>query len=175
MLIDEERVRMQVRMQGHMRLQISGRISVEQFQLRVANDLKLSAIRMASFAAGGMDKMDAKRYGKVGAFLRNQYKFLARFGEDIESGVLSERQLLARAKLYGSAAKTMFFQAEKETKKKERFNQARRDLDPQANHCASCLSYAVGWRPIEEVVEPGVRCECNHNCRCRITYRRYYA
>jgi hypothetical protein len=178
-LIDEETARMETRLRGHALEYISGNISLSEMQRRMAYDIKLSHIRMAAFASGGINELDDDLVDLVSTLLLSQYSYLDRFGRQIEEEVrdkpLTGAQIVARAALYGTGARVAFFIAEKVTKIKTRFNQARRTLDPQAQHCEDCIRHATrGWRPIAEVVPPGIACRCRQRCKCSISYRRYY-
>ena len=53
-------------------------------------------------AAGGRNRMTAADYGRVGAALRTQYRFLNAFAGDILRGNLSDAQIKARANMYFS-------------------------------------------------------------------------
>lgn len=171
-LVDGEAARLEVRLQGHARLLTSNRITVSEFQTRMAEDIKLSHLRMASFGAGGEKQLTPRQFGLVGAELKKQYKFLGNFGQDIAAGRLSEKQILARAKLYGRSPAISFYNSERVARVENGFNQAKRLLDPQAAHCAECITYATGWTDAREVVPPGTNCSCGGRCKCRLLYRR---
>lgn len=172
-LVDAEVARTQTRLKGHARLLAGGKIDIAEFQTRTAEDVKLSHLRMAAFAAGGTKQLTPTHYGTAGAELKRQYKYLDGFGKAISAGTLTEKQLLARAQSYALSSRTAFFKSEKVTRGKNGFNQAKRSLDSQAQHCPSCLRYSTGgrWRYITDVIEPGVACECQSRCKCTIVYR----
>jgi hypothetical protein len=53
-LIDEEVNRLQVRLKGHARLLVSGKLDISEFQIRVTQSLKESHLRNAAVGAGGI-------------------------------------------------------------------------------------------------------------------------
>lgn len=172
-LVDGEAARLETRLRGHARLLNANRISVGEFQSRMAEDLKLSYLRSAALGSGGRQGLTNRHFGKVGQELKDQYAFLRNFGEAIAAGELSEKQILARAKSYGISTRTAFFEAEKITRQANGFNQAKRTRDPQAQSCPDCIRYSTNgqWFPINQVVAPGVNCQCRSRCRCQIVFR----
>jgi hypothetical protein len=174
-LVDEEAARLSVRAQALARLLTAGKIAISDFQERLAVALKLSHLRMTTLAAGGREGLTQRHYGRVGYELRTQYEFLHGFGQDLEAGKYDKAEdIVRRAGMYGASSRTAFFESEKLTKEMEYFNEAKRDLDPQSKHCPSCLRYSTNglWRPITQVIAPGVQCECRSKCKCRILYRK---
>lgn len=173
-MVDREAQRQRVRMSGHARLMSQGKIDLAEFQTRVANDLKLSHLRMATIASGGKDGLTPRHYGVAGAELKRQYRYLMSFGQDLADGKLTEKQAIARAAQYGESSRTAFFKAELVTREAEQWDQAKRLLDSQAQHCNSCLGHQrLDWVRLSEIVPPTTNCECHSRCRCRIIYRRF--
>jgi hypothetical protein len=173
-LVDEEVARMQVRLAGHARLLTTQKITISEFQSRVAHDLKYSHTRMVAFGTGGISSLTPQQYGLIGNLLRNQYSYLNNFGQDLASSEMNPEQIIRRTQSYARSAKIAFFRGERLAKAKEGFNEGRRDLDPQARHCESCIRYTTNglWVPISEIVAPATKCECHGNCRCTVKYRR---
>ena len=161
-------------MKAHARLLTDGKIDLGEFQRRAADDIKMSSIRMGVFASGGRSQTPQAVYGAVGRELRSQYGFLANFAKDLAAGKLTKEQAIARAGSYGGSSRVAFHQAEKVARTREKGWEAKRDLDPQSRHCGSCLLHSTNgeWIPAEDIVMPGVRCECFHFCRCRVSFRR---
>ena len=171
-VVDVEVNRLEVRLKGHARLLSQGKIDIAEFQTRMAQSLKESHLRNAAVGAGGTEQLSASHYGKVGAQLKAQYKYLHNFGEDLSAGKLTPEQALSRAGSYSKSAKTSFFAAEFTSRDKVGFY-VKRLLDAQSNHCQSCISYQrLQWTLIQLVTPPGVDCECGGRCRCRLVYRK---
>jgi hypothetical protein len=172
-LVDAEVARQETRMKGHARLLINGKIDVPEFQRRMASDMKLSSIRMAALGAGGVEGLGNRHYGKVGAELKKQYKFLAGFGTALSEG-LTEKQVLQRAGQYGRQSAIAFHASQQITKEGEGFTEGKRSLDDQSTHCIQCPEYSTygEWVPISEIVPPGTSCSCGGRCRCKVVFRR---
>lgn len=175
-LVDNEQRRTEVRLQGLTRRLISGVLTLPDWESEFAQELKRSHIRLAMLAAGGRDGMNSRAYGIVGANLRAEYGFLDGFANALFRGEVSEKQALARAKLYGASVRGSFFKVERSAKESEGFTTAKRELDPQAEHCADCLRHSTNgrWVAIEDVVPVGVRCKCRWRCRCSVVYGKYF-
>ena len=148
-------------------------ITLTDFQRGMIAELKGSHIRAATLAAGGRDGLNNRILGGTGRRLRQEYDALKQFVLKIERGEQSDRQILARAKSYARSALVSFSNAELITKADNGAVTARRNLDPEAEHCPECPLYDTGGEfiPIEDVVPIGVRCTCRAGCKCRITYR----
>ena len=164
--------RLSVRLKGHARLLVSGKIDIAEFQTRAALSLKESHLRNAIVGAGGKSNVSSIVYGKVGAELKKQYGYLSGFGEAIAVGELSERQIIARAASYAASSRTSFYHAEFTSRGTLGFY-AKRLLDPQSQHCESCINYQrLEWTLISLIVPPGVNCQCGGRCRCRLVIRK---
>ena len=152
---------------------LSGNTDVFDFQLSAAQAIKESSLRMAIFAKGGKDNMDGDDYLRVGRSLKAQYKLLHRFGKSIAAGELTEKQIIQRAGQYANSSTSAYYEAERVGRAQSGFNVAKRELDSQAQHCASCLQYSTDgkWLPIDQVVPSGVDCECGGHCKCRVNYK----
>lgn len=88
---------------------------------------------------GGRNAMTPSDWGKLGAMLKEQYKFLNDFAAEVAAGQLSEQQIAARAALYFNSA----------TQATERGRSAARGLTLPAY--------------------PGDgSTECRSNCKCRL-------
>lgn len=172
-LVDAEVARQEARLKGHARLLINGKIDIPEFQRRMASDMKLSSIRMAALGAGGAEGLGDRHYGKVGAELKKQYKFLAGFGAALSAG-LTEKQVLQRAGQYGRQSAIAFHASQQITKEGEGFTVGKRSLDSQAQHCEQCIGHSTNgqWVPIAEIVPVGTRCDCGGRCRCSVVFRR---
>jgi hypothetical protein len=148
---------------------VRGRLSVADFQLSSASDLKDVHIQLGLLASGG-GKID----DEVKKELSEQFKRLRKFGDDIIGGDLSVPQIKARARSYANSAKLSFYRLELLAKGKANVKSGKRQLDSQAKHCRSCLRYAgLGYVPLSDVVLPGIDCECTYGCKCSIVFRYY--
>jgi hypothetical protein len=148
---------------------IRDRLSVANFQLSVASELKNTFIQLAQLASGGgaIDKAVEDGLGE-------QLDRLDKFGQAIGRGELSVPQIRARARAYSNSARVAFFQIEALSKARSGIKTAARRLDSQAKHCKDCLYYAsLLYVPLSELISPGTNCECNVGCKCSVVYRYY--
>lgn len=117
--------------------------------------------------------MGATEYGKIGQRLREEYRFLQGFARDLLDGRVSGAMGIARIGLYAQSVRGSFLQGEEMRKQEQGFSLMRRKLDPQAQHCQDCISFAArGIVPIGSVPLPGQRCACRSRCRCSVEYFR---
>jgi hypothetical protein len=172
-LVDQETQRTETRLKAQTRLLIQGKLDLPQWQINIAQTLKDSHLRMGALGAGGRQNMTAQVNGAVGYQLRKQYEYLDRFASDLAAGKLTPEQALRRSGLYAKSVRKSFHRAEQLTRKNANFQEAKRSLDPRAQHCSSCLKYSTGgkWKPIDQVMLPGENCECGQFCKCSIEYR----
>ncbi|MFK0731396.1 MAG: hypothetical protein ACFKPT_02705 [Gloeotrichia echinulata GP01] len=171
-LIDREINRTEVRLKGHARLLIQGKIDIAEFQTRMAQSLKEAHLGVAAVGAGGAKQLTPTHYGKIGAELKKQYKYLYGFGQDLQQGKLTPEQILRRAGSYSKSARTSFFAAEFTSRGKVGFY-GKRLLDAQSRHCQSCIGHQrLNWTLIQMITPPGVDCECGGRCRCRLVFRK---
>lgn len=148
---------------------INDRLSVANFQLSVASELKNSFIQLSLLASGG-GKIDKAVEDGLG----EQLDRLDRFGQAIARGELSVPQIRARSRAYVNSARVLFFQVEALSKSRSGVKSARRILDNQAKHCGDCIRLAgLGYQSLELLVLPGTFCECNVGCKCSVVYRYY--
>ncbi|MGL5926364.1 hypothetical protein [Chroococcidiopsis sp.] len=173
-LVDEEVARLATRMKAHARNLTAGNIDLPTFQQRAVEDLKLSHVRMAILGSGGKSLTTSAQYGATGRLLREQYNYFDGFARDLAAGKLTKAQAIQRASLYGASTRSAFHQSEKIARGREGFKLASRVLDAGAQHCPSCLRYSTNglFVPIEQIISPGVNCECRFRCRCRIEWKK---
>ncbi len=152
---------------------IAENLSLGNFQREMIALLKGSHIRSATLGAGGKDGLNNRILGATGRRLRQEYDALKNFVNQIERGELSEKQIIARAKSYARSAQIAFSTSELITRSANGALTAKRELDPDADHCDQCPQYDTNGEfvPIDQIVPLGVACECRARCRCRITYR----
>lgn len=173
-LVDQEQQRLQVRLQAHTRLMAANTISLPEWQLRMAESLRDSHLRMGALGAGGKDRTQAQHFGAIGYQLRRQYQYLDGFARALYEGKLTQEQALRRAGSYADSINTTFHRAEQISRENEGFDEALRSLDSAARHCDQCREYSTygQWKPVSQVVPPGTNCACHAHCRCSISYRR---
>jgi len=151
---------------------IDGDLRLENWQQSMAKEIKDAWIVELQIGAGGRGQLTQVDYGRMGARLREQYKYLNQFAQEINaSGGPSANQIMARVKQYGRGARTAYYDGQGEAAKKSEYTEERRVTTP-AEHCDDCLGYeAEGWQPIGYFPKPGIASACGNNCKCRMEYR----
>lgn len=89
-------------------LLVSGQLSPEDWSVEFRETLKRRAVSNYMLGRGGRNAMQASDYGRVGAYLRQQYKLVDGFLVDIRAGGLSEAQIRARSRQYFNATRTLY-------------------------------------------------------------------
>lgn len=149
---------------------IDGKKTLGDWQRDMARELKDAAIVEASLGRGGRNQMEQSDWGRVGARLREQYRYLNQFAQDIKAGLLSDAEILRRAQMYAQAARTNYFDGLTSGKTAAGFGEEMRVLTP-AEHCSGCIQYAGYWAPIGSLPPLGSQ-NCLSNCRCYKRYRK---
>lgn len=156
------------------RQMVNGTIDLPIWEQRFAQTLKDSHIRLTVLASGGRDRTGLNSYGIAGRRLKEEYRYLHDFAQQLYEGNLSPQQAIARSKLYAQSTVQTYYEAYHYNKIREKFKMAWRSLDLMAKHCNSCPKYQTyGFVPIKDIVPKGMGCECRGNCRCQVRYRRY--
>ena len=143
-----------------------GQISIATLQLAMQSELKSIHTSMAALGVGGWSKATPALWGRTGADLKREYKYLARFMTAIENGKLSVKQAMERAKLYADNAYGQFWDEYTRTLANSG-QQTEEILIPQPGACPQCLALAAkGWVKIGTVYVP-----VHNKCRCGKDYR----
>jgi len=162
------------------RVRSLGPVSSREYQARMQEQITLSHNVNAVLAAGGFAAMTFALWNYAAVRVRNEQVFAVRLAAEIELGLVSPAQAINRTSQYAEATYPTFSGT---TDKRERATgtiEARRILDPKAEHCArdeargtpGCPELAsADYEPIEEVVPIG-ESTCRSRCRCWIEYRR---
>jgi hypothetical protein len=146
----------------------SGDISLSQWQIAVASELKDAHLAQSMFAVGGRANMGFAEFGRVGQTLREQYGFLSQFADDIASGKVSLQQALNRIGMYGDGA-TQSYWAE--------YIEASTGLIDwvlgSEKSCGKCPIIAAG-SPYRKETLPSIPCDGSTPCltRCKCTIHR---
>ena len=154
----------------------SGSINEAEFVLQMRELLKSGHIISATVGRGGKARMTQSDWGKVGAKLKWQYKYLDRFARQIKAGMVSEKRVASRAQLYPNS---FWISYQKATHQEYKDAVESPDI-PTANlvrlvtnskeGCAECAAdESMGWVPADVLDEIGSR-ECGDHCKCSIEY-----
>ena len=151
---------------------LKGELSVDQWQKASAERIRDTSVRVGLVASGGRKQTTQQNYGAIGAELRQQYTFLHDFGVEIEQGLVSDKQALNRIRQYGRNTRATFYKIEFQRRAKVGYL-VKRILDPQSEHCASCIFHQqLNFTSIVNVTPIGVDCECRSRCRCRLIFKK---
>lgn len=150
---------------------IAGQISLAQWQVAMAQQIKISHLAAGAAAKGGWAQLSQADYGAIGAQIKKQYSFLQGFADEIASGKQKlNGSLLRRARMYNDAANGTFETIRRRDAVGGGATEERRVLG-KAEHCIDCLDYAGrGWQPINTLPPIGASI-CRTNCRCRFEFR----
>lgn len=148
-----------------------GNLSLGQWQIAVASELKDAHLAQAMFAVGGRANMTSVEYGRVGQTLREQYRFLDKFARAIADGTISEAQALARIDMYGESCKQSYWN--------EYIEKSDGLLDwilgaVDENNCDDCPRIAAGSPYTKESIPASPAdgsTQCKTRCRCYILRR----
>ena len=144
----------------------AGQLTLEQWQLVVAAELKDAHLAQAMFAVGGKRNMTAENWGRVGGALANQYRYLNQFAIDIQNGY-SEAMALNRIKMYGDATQASYWREYKLATKEQIWWNLN-----IAEHCDGCLTMAGGspYNPKDLNQVPGDgNTPCLSKCQCTLS------
>lgn len=148
---------------------VSQKISLSTWESQTAVALKQMHIQSYMLGRGGQKMMSQRDYGIVGDKLKQEYRYLDQFAQDIKAG-MSEAQFRARLRMYLNNARSSYQLAKREGHEKAGFKWERRKL-AVAENCDPCINYAeLGWQPIKTLPGIGDRCDCRANCKCRFEF-----
>lgn len=150
----------------------AGQISLTSWQRQTRGLVKSIHLYSAAAARGGWDQLGPADFGRLGARIKAQYRYLDRFARQLASGDVDYLGdgFLNRVDLYGQAGRATFMLEERADRKAKGYTEERSILNA-ADHCLDCLSEAAaGWSPIGSLIPIGSR-QCRANCRCDFDYR----
>jgi hypothetical protein len=152
----------------------AGQITLTQFEAQTGSLLKSGHIIAASIGKGGRANMGAADWGRVGAKIKWQYKYLAGFARRIARGTISEAMTSYRATLYASSIYASFSATFLDSmqqfvaggKNPERC----RLVTNSEEGCDECAAdEAEGWVSVDDMGPIGSRI-CGDYCKCDIEF-----
>lgn len=156
------------------------RITLGQWQERMAAEIKSLHVATAMAGAGGMGQMKPRDYGRVGARLKFEYDRLERFAGQLADGQVTERQLLNRVEMYVASGHTTHEAARFDQAVDAGYSYESNVLGRREHHCKTtpekprpgCLDQTARGRvPLGTLVPVGER-QCLSRCGCGIAYHR---
>jgi hypothetical protein len=148
-----------------------GRLSIAEWQVQMAREVKNAHLYSAAAAKGGWQNMTPADYRRVGQRIREQYAFLNAFAAQVASGQQAmDGRMVARAELYGQAGRATYHHVERGEMEVRGMTEESSVLHP-ADSCDECIAEAdAGWQPIGTLTPVGERA-CLGRCRCTLDYR----
>lgn len=148
----------------------AGRITVPQWQVSIAQELKDAHLAQAMYGAGGRANMTPAKWGRVGGNLANEYRFLTNFADEMLNGNVSEAQALARIRQYGIATQQSYWNEYADNNEFVRWT-----LNP-GESCGDCVGLASGgidgnglYLSSDLPTVPGAGAtQCRGNCNCTL-------
>jgi hypothetical protein len=151
----------------------NGNISLADFYSIGREEMKREYLRLYMLAVGGKSQMTYSDYGRVGAMLKEQYKYFNGFLQDIAAGNLSEAQIRARLNMYFNSAREAYEKAHAKQAKEWGAVEERWNVTNGIENCPDCLAYeSEGWKPFGyfPVIGSGSTV-CLTACKCWKEYR----
>lgn len=151
---------------------VEGRMAPALWQEQVRSEMRRQVLAQEALGAGGWDRLGPRQFGRAGGDLRTLYGKISGTAADMTAGKVTLPQALARVNEYAGAARSHFYEAERETIQRSASNVViieRRLLGAAAKHCQSCLDYySRGWELLGSLPVPGTDSECRNACKCRL-------
>ncbi|MDQ3540703.1 MAG: hypothetical protein M3440_08460 [Chloroflexota bacterium] len=151
-----------------------GALSVAEWQVRVAAEIKSAHVAAAIAAAGGRDQMTPSLWGATGQRIKTEYQFLSAFADGIASGAIPmDGHVLDRTAQYGRDARETYWRIMSREMVRRGLDEERNVLDPSEHEvCAGCLdATALEWQRVGTIQPVGSRVPCRANCLCSMQYR----
>lgn len=161
-------------MAAHTKALLDGRMTPDAWRDAMRGTIRSVHVQLRVVGAGGPDQMTPREYGRLGASLKREYKYLDAFARDIAAGNLSNAEIALRASMYGGASVLGEYEKARHfAHKGAAYDEKRRVPMGDERVCATCVREAArGWVPIDE---PGFvlgATECKTGDRCGFEYRR---
>lgn len=152
-----------------------GAVDLSSWQNGMRKMIKDNHVLSVANANGGWSQMGPKQYGFAGAKIKEQYKYLDGWANDIASGKAPmDGRMLNRAAMYENAAYHTYSKAQEKIAVDQDFDQRRSVLDPASKSCSGCIAAAnLGWVDIDDPALPDLgKRDCLANDRCTMEYRK---
>lgn len=155
---------------------VAGFLSKEEFFVIFSREVANGHKAAAALAKGGWHNMSQSDWGVVGHYLRDDYRNIVNFIDDIENGRYTDSEgnyqvaaILNRARAYASTSYTIYWrlfdaiQQEDPNISEEKWNAILDDVT-----CSRCAGLAaLGWVPKGTLPNPAL----HPSCRCEKDYR----
>jgi hypothetical protein len=89
----------------------AGGVNIPNWQATIAAELQEAHMANAMFGAGGAEFMTPEMWARTQATIEKEVGFLTNFADEIERGIISERQAVARIQQYSNAIEQSYWEA----------------------------------------------------------------
>lgn len=177
-IVTQEQNRLNAKLQRELNKLFDNKTSIKDVQLKSAELLKESQLRIITLGAGGDESLRGnpelfRYFGQSGAHLKREYAVLRANGKKIADGELTQAQIRDRFRRQSIRLNEAFFRAQMLTRiSQQGHNEGRRILDSSVLHCPDCPGYqALEWVPVGDIVPKGTACVCGGYCHCTVFTR----
>ena len=152
-------------------------ITVAEWQLAMTREIRSATLAGLASAHGGFDRLSPAMYGRAGAHLREQYRYLRAWAAELERGAPIDGRARRRAAMYIESARQHHEREVGQDRQARGFDQVRsirnaRDSCTTTDDVIGCVEMEQrGFVPPEEYVYPGRR-PCRSACKCFSLWRR---
>lgn len=154
-----------------------GRIGLREWQTGMIGVIKRTHLQAAAAAKGGWSQLSPADFGRVGAAIKEQYRYLRAFAAQMEAGSPADGRFEVRSRMYGHAARRHFHAVQREQMRVRGFDEER-NVRTARESCAGASAGRIGcvdasrrgWVPIGDLPAVGARI-CLTQCLCFIEYR----
>jgi len=158
----------------------NGDMSVQAWHQAMRDEIRKNVIEQYLAGRGGTGPMTKAEYGRIGAVIKEQYKWLDRFAAQMEAGEVSEGAAANRARMYINSAWEANERAYRIAAEVAGMKRVRWVWNPEAEHCDDCEDLNnSGWHPVNpwpfkngrKDMYPGSGDTiCLTSCRCFLEY-----
>lgn len=161
-------------MRAHGAAYNAGDITLAQFETRMRADIKRLHVQGRVLGVGGRAAATKSDYGRAGADIKKEYRYLRGFVKDIEDGRHTAAGIEDRAGKYaGANAINGFEQGRRGVMRGAGYGEMRFAGPDDADTCVTCQDkLARGWVSIDDGGLSVGDGECMNACRHTIEYRK---
>lgn len=146
----------------------SGQITTTAWRERMRIAMRDTHLFSSAVVRGGWQQMTPADFGRVGARMKEQLRFLDKFAAQIDAGLPLDGRFNRRAQLYALAARQTAHRTETTVAQTRGFDEERNILQA-GESCegnGSCVAESArGWVPVGTLIPIGGRL-CLGRCRC---------
>ena len=149
-----------------------GQITLKEWQLSMAREMKAMHTASMASARGGWAQMSQADWGYTGSQLKKQYEYLRNFARQIESGEQPlNGNFMRRSKMYSQAGRDSYEEMRRRAERIYNGKAEERRVLHATESCDDCIEEAGrDWQPIGTLAPLGTL-QCRTNCRCTFEFR----